>query len=126
MEGFQKIILTIAVVILIVTLVFMGIVLRKAKGDEAWPPIVPACPDWWILDGSGNNSTCVNVKDLGTCSTQTTNQKHQTMNFNEGAFAGSNGVSSDCSKYNWAKKCQVSWDGITYGVENPCSTTSST
>jgi hypothetical protein len=122
MEGFQKIVLTIAVIILVLSLVFMGIVLNTAKGNEEWPPMVPECPDWWILDGSGNKSTCVNVKDLGTCTSKTDNQ-HQRMNFNLPAFSGSNGSSSDCAKYNWARKCNVTWDGITYGVENPCSST---
>jgi ribosomal protein L37AE/L43A len=36
------------------------------------------------------------------------------------------GIKVKLIEYNWAKKCNVSWDGITYGVENPCSTTSST
>ena len=35
-------------------------------------------------------------------------------------FTGSNGT---CAKYSWANKCDVSWDGITYGVENPCNST---
>jgi hypothetical protein len=41
------------------------------------------------------------------------------MNFNLSPFTGDNG---DCSKYNWATKCQVTWDGITSGVKNPCDT----
>ena len=121
MEGFQKIILTIAVIILVLSLIFMGIILNKAKGSEEWPPIVPACPDWWILDGSGNKSTCVNVKDLGTCATKSTDNAHQKMDFNLPAFTGSNGSNANCAKYSWANKCKVSWDGITYGVPNPCS-----
>ena len=44
----------------------------------------------------------------------------QHMNFNLPAFTGSNGT---CAKYNWANNCKVSWDGITYGVENPCTVT---
>jgi hypothetical protein len=40
------------------------------------------------------------------------------MNFNTSAFTGSQGA---CNKYNWATKCNVTWDGITYGVSNPCS-----
>jgi hypothetical protein len=39
------------------------------------------------------------------------------MNFNDPAFSGSNEL---CAKYRWAKKCKISWDGITYGVDNPC------
>ena len=118
MEGFQKIVLIIAIIVLIITLVVMGLLLSSSSG-EIWPPSVPVCPDWWIADGSGNNSTCINVKDLGVCPAQS-GKKHQNMNFNGSMFTGDNGT---CAKYTWANKCKVTWDGITYGVENPCSTT---
>lgn len=118
MEGFQKIVLIIAIIVLIITLIFIGIALGSSS-KAAWPPLVANCPDWWIADGSGNNSTCINVKDLGICPAES-GKKHQVMNFNSSAFTGSNGL---CSKYNWANKCKVTWDGITYGVENPCNST---
>jgi hypothetical protein len=117
MEGFQKIVLIIATIVLIITLVIMGLALGSSSG-ESWPPLVPDCPDWWIADGSGNNTTCINVKDLGVCKAKS-GDKHQTMNFNSDIFTGSNG---SCAKYSWADRCDVSWDGITYGVENPCNT----
>ena len=47
----------------------MGFILRS-NSRGTWPPLVPVCPDWWIADGSGNNSTCINVKDLGVCPAQ--------------------------------------------------------
>jgi hypothetical protein len=115
MEGFQKIVLFAAIIILIIALVFIGISLSYAKGQQ-WPPIVPNCPDYWVFDGSGNNTRCVNVKDLGTCP-PTSGDKHLQMNFNTSPFTGTQG---DCSKYNWANRCGVSWDGITYGVTSPC------
>ena len=123
MEGFQKIVVITAAIILLFSLVFMSIAIVKGSG-ETWPPVTTDCPDWWIIDGSGNNSTCVNIKDLGTCASQHTGQnKHETMNFNTGIYTGSNG---NCNKYTWANKCKISWDGITYGVENPCSATTDT
>ena len=121
MEGFQKIVLIIAIIVLIITLVVMGLALGSASG-ESWPPVLPDCPDWWIADGSGNNSTCINIKDLGVCQAKS-GDRHQTMNFNNSVFTGSNGL---CAKYNWAYNCKVSWDGITYGVENPCNTNTDT
>ena len=116
MEGFQKIVLIIAIIVLIITLLFVGLALGGNSG-ETWPPLEPTCPDWWIADGSGNNTTCINVKDLGVCQAQS-GKKHQNMNFNLPAFTGSNGM---CAKYTWASNCKVPWDGITYGVENPCT-----
>ena len=116
MEGFQKIVLYSAIIILIIALVIIGVTLSFAKDDQVWPPIVPQCPDYWVADGSGNNATCINIKDLGTCQAFGEN-KHLTMNFNNPPFTGLNGT---CSKYTWAKNCGLSWDGITYGVTNPC------
>ena len=118
MEGFQKIILFSAIIILIISLVFIGIALKYATNQE-WPPMTAKCPDYWIFDGSGNNANCINVKDLGTCP-PLSGQKHLSMNFSRSAFSGSN---ETCAKYTWAKKCGLSWDGITYGVDNPCQST---
>jgi hypothetical protein len=78
--------------------------------------MTPACPDYWIIDGSGNNTRCINQKDLGTCK-PLSGKNHLIMNFNNPSFTGSQGT---CNKYTWATNCGVSWDGITYGVNNPC------
>jgi hypothetical protein len=108
--GFQKITLIIAIIILIVILIFIASALLSGRSNNAWPPIKSECPDWWISDGSGNKSMCVNRKNLGSCNSRK-------KNFNTSQFTGSNGL---CAKYKWATGCKVSWDGITYGVPNPC------
>ena len=115
MEGFQKIILYSAIIILIITLIIVGISFSYAS-NENWPPIIADCPDYWISDGSGNNSQCINMKDLGTCPPQS-GDKHLKMNFNSAPFTGENSI---CAKNNWARRCNVTWDGITYGVNNNC------
>jgi hypothetical protein len=121
MEGFQKSVLTIAILILIIALVIIGISLYYSNNSSSWPPMSPSCPDYWTIDGSGNSATCTNVKDLGTCPTQS-GKKHLVMNFNQAPYTGSNGL---CAKYKWANNCNLSWDGVNYGVNNPCETTSS-
>lgn len=112
MNGFQKIVLIAAIIILIIALIFIGVALSYSQ-DNKWPPMVPQCPDYWTADGSGNNTICTNVMNLGSC--------NSVMNFSNAPFTGAN---SNCAKYTWANKCGVSWDGITYGVNNPCQTTS--
>jgi hypothetical protein len=112
MPTFQKTVLVIATIILVITLIFVGVALSYSK-DTSWPPMTPACPDYWLLDGSGNDANCINVKNLGTCPSQTT------MNFNGSAYTGSDGL---CAKYTWANNCGLSWDGVTYGINNPCQT----
>lgn len=119
MNGFQKIVLFSAIVVLIIALVIIGIALTYAKKKQ-WPPVIPECPDYWEIDGSGNDIKCINVKNLGTCKPPS-GQSHLTMDFNSPAFANSTNI--NCSKYKWASNCGVTWDGITYGVNNPCQTT---
>lgn len=115
MNSFQKIVLIVAVVILILLLIFIGIALKSSKSNQTWPPVTGDCPDYWV-DTSGNGGNCINVKNLGTCKSN--------MDFSGPAFTGTNG---NCSKYKWASNCNVTWDGITYGlINNPCDTTSTT
>jgi hypothetical protein len=121
MNGFKKMLLYGSIIILLIILVIIGIALSYAK-DETWPPMVPSCPDWWIIAGTGNNATCVDVKDLIDTSKcpNSTKSKHYRKNFNEAVYSGSQGT---CNKYRWATQCGVEWDGITYGVNNPCDET---
>ena len=113
---FQKIVLIIAIILLIITLVVIGYSLTKAKAESQWPPIVGDCPDYWI-DVSGNGSACVNVQSLGKCNIPTAGAQNP-KNFSVGAYNGSNSM---CAKYTWSKNCDVTWDGITSGVANPCT-----
>ena len=111
MNGFQKIVLITAIVVLIIALAFIGFAISSAT-NQVWPPMIPNCPDYWDVDGSGN---CLNTLNLGTC-----NLNNSPMSFNTSTYTGSNGL---CAKYKWANNCGVTWDGITYGVNNPCATT---
>lgn len=117
MQSFQKFVLISAIVVLIVVLVLIGFALNNVN-ESVWPPVIGDCPDYW-LDMSGNGSVCANVKNLGngTCK-PAGSDKYLTMDFSQPAFLGGNAM---CSKYKWATSCGVTWDGITYGVENPCS-----
>jgi len=109
---FRQIVVLVALIVLIVVLSIIGYSLSKTK-DVNWPPVVPTCPDYWELDGSGN---CVNSKGLGTCKKPEDNQ----VKFTTDNYIGANGP---CNKYKWATGCGVSWDGVTYGVPNPCDST---
>ena len=117
--NFQKIVLTTAIIILIIVLVVIGLLLSKGSKSESWPPIVGACPDYWV-DMSGNGEECFNSHSLGRCNIPDDNNK-STMNFNESPFTGADGT---CAKYKWANSCNVTWDGITSGVKNPCDKSS--
>ena len=121
--SFQKSVLMIAIIFLIILLVLIGIALSESSSEIVWPPIVGNCPDYWV-DLSGNGSQCFNSHRLGTCSQYIpTKDDKNTMDFNQDPYNGSNG---ECSKYRWATACNLTWDGITYGVQNPCTTTTTT
>ena len=115
--AFQKMILMVAIVVLFITLIIIAYSLKQSKNSDNWPPVVPICPDYWVSDGSGNNITCTNVKNLGKCK-PSAGSKHLVMNFNNAPYTGANG---NCAKYTWANNCGIAWDGLTYGVNNPCT-----
>jgi len=119
MEFFQKAVMIFFAVFLIIIFAFIGLSLRSQHKTQPWPPAIPQCPDYWIAENVPNSSetVCINAKKLGTC-------PQETMNFSDPLFSGTNG---NCAKYNWAKGCNIAWDGITYGTSHsPCDTTSST
>jgi hypothetical protein len=111
--NFQKIVLTIAIVVFIILMIFIATVLYNSKFDVKFPPNVSQCPDYWIDQqtppeagsiSNTSNQTCVNVKNLGNMSCS------KTMNFTDSYWQGATG---DCNKSNWAKSCDLTWDGIT-------------
>jgi len=123
MGTFQKLCLIIAIIILIIVLLFIAISIKTRK--EQWPPVIGDCPDYWI-DLSGNGKRCLNVKDLGNTNIKSVSRvssvpnvaDHMMMDFSIPPFTGTGGL---CSKYTWAQNNNVTWDGITYGVSNPCN-----
>jgi flagellar basal body-associated protein FliL len=52
--NFQRIVIIIAIVMLIVAMVFIGYSLYRQSSDIPWPPETPKCPDYWNVDPSGN------------------------------------------------------------------------
>lgn len=121
MGPFQKIVITIVVIGLLVCFLLIGYSLHNTKKNQSWPPTVSQCPDYWV-DLSGNSDICLNIKDLGTCNAglnKGLEGKHTEMDFSDSTYQGSNG---NCAKFQWANQCGVSWDGITYGYgsQNPC------
>lgn len=109
--SFQSIVLTLAVVLLLIILIVIGVNINMAQNKQPWPPSVGVCPDYWMDLGTGGSQCTVNIKNdnLGISTSP--------MDFSGAAYQGSGGA---CAKYNWAISKKVSWDGITYGVPNPC------
>jgi hypothetical protein len=122
---FQKIVLTIAIVLLIGLLIIINLSLTNASSSKIWPPIITNCPDYWE-DNSGNGAQCVNIKNIGKCFNKEPKfyangvlMPRKSMDFSTATYTGPEGL---CAKQNWANTCGVAWDGITYGYgsQNPC------
>ncbi len=113
--NFQKIVLIIAIVILIVSLVFIGMQIKKSNSKQVWPPLVPQCPDYWEPDASGNcmrTGNAPSINGLPTCAPV------GGINFSTGDYVGTGGA---CKKKQWANSCNAAWEGITYGIADPCN-----
>ena len=97
--NFQGLTIIIAVVILTIILGFIGFVMHQSKSNSTWPPMISECPDYWTVESA---TQCANTQNLGSCGT--------TMNFSAAEWQGNTGLKN---KYAWAKKCGLTWDGIT-------------
>ena len=116
--SFQRITIIIFIVLLIIISIFLALMISKSRSNKPWPPIVGSCPDYWsdiIPEGKTAEtyvagSNCTNTKHLGS-------PVETSMNFTTNDYIGANGL---CNKFTWARDHGISWDGITYGVPNPC------
>lgn len=119
--NFQKIVLIIAIVILIVSLVFIGMQIKKSNSKQPWPPLVPQCPDYWKADSSGNCKPIEKAPMTQEIKNNTTCNPLDGIDFTMGVYAGADGA---CNKRKWATGCNAAWEGITYGTVDPCMITS--
>jgi hypothetical protein len=55
--NFQRIVILIAIIMLIVSMVFIGHALYKQSTDVSWPPKIPKCPDYWTLGPKSSDPT---------------------------------------------------------------------
>jgi len=103
-SGFQKVILIIALIFLIISIFFITLI---NKTSTNWPPEISTCPDYFIDVSPLGNSviSCKNTLNLG--------------NIGVGPFQFDK-AESNCDKYTWATKSNVFWDGITNATNNPC------
>jgi len=99
---FQNVVLVIALILLIISLVVIGLLIKSATINAKFPPEMGKCPDYFDAKLSNGKLTCSNPLDLGngTCT---------------GPFAPVPGFDKTSNKANClqATKCGYTWDGIT-------------
>ena len=109
LNKFNKTILFSAIIVLILILIIIGIMLRYAMFNAAYPPIISDCPDFWDVSlNSDETINCINVsrRNTGTSYDNT----YPVDQFYEN---GSNEDDVICAKYKWSRENNISWDGIT-------------
>jgi hypothetical protein len=103
---FQNTVLLIAFVLLIISLIIIGGLIRSATLSAKFPPETGKCPDYLVAELNGDKLQCSNPQLLGNgdCT---------------GAFVPFEGTDSSAiiSNCQAAKKCGLTWDGIT-NVQN--------
>jgi hypothetical protein len=117
---FNKIVLMVATILLILGLIIIGIIIVRTLEGQVFPPVVTECPDYWNV--AYNNSGEIICRNNHINSGYSTNQ---CRNFPTSKFSA-NGTSANdiiCEKFNWAKQCNIHWDGIT---NNPKACTKTT
>jgi len=119
MELFHFIVISVAVVILIVLLTYIGIIMASNQSDMSYPPINNSCPDKWEVDNDGNCKISEKGSNLGSYSASIANSTNtpglitgkNLINPNDPAWAAGKG--SICSKKDWANSYNIQWDGVT-------------
>ena len=108
---FNKIVLTIATVVLSISLLSLGIFLNKTMFEDSYPPVSSDCPDYWDVSFNSNNETiCENISTINRGS-QSSDCRSKAVNMFSANGSNINDVL--CEKYTWAKDCGIAWDGIT-------------
>ena len=112
--GFNSVVLTIAIAILVICLILIGWgIYESAYGEKVkWPPISSTCPDYWVSrsefpNGNKKKSVdfCYNNLKLGLGTQGSGNPKCDKFEIND--------IKSNCEKLAFSRSCKVNWDGIT-------------
>lgn len=123
MDIFYIIVLSVAVMLLILVLTYIGIkmVYNKNAAGNTFPPSYSPCPDYWKTDSNGRcvvPSAGATNRGVGSASTGSydfapgySSSPIQSIDFT--AAGWTNNGSSICSKRTWANNNNIVWDGIT-------------
>ena len=123
-DSFYTLVVTIAVIILILVLAFLGWTMSKQKDTVKFPKLQTDCPDFWGIEKDGAKTYCnqpasgqVNygAETAIYISGNTIVPGYDTVTSrfdfaNSGWSAGGNAV---CAKKKWANSHGINWDTVT-------------
>jgi len=126
MDTFYIIVLSIAVIILILILTFLGINMANKKNSVAtFPPVANTCPDFWniatdnkscLVQSSGKNMSAVTLTSSNVPAGYSTSSSGKTIpaqiDFTDPGWSAG-GKSATCAQKAWAQTNGITWDGVT-------------
>ena len=123
MEQFYIITITVAVVLLILILTYIGVYVMGGSDKTPYPPESLQCPDYWEKSGADCIIPGANTTNAGTRATGDTNNfanipsnaayiANGVLKTDDASWQTSDGLSAKCAKKLWANNNNVVWDGI--------------
>jgi len=137
-DNFYLIVLSIAIIVLIIALGFMGWMLSHQKDQIKFPSITTTCPDYWSVSEDGlyceqpvsthfNYGKDANVLTTGYVKIGTTNAagivpgkrttsvvgKHTANSFDSKDAGWGSGKEATCNKRKWSNDNNIKWDTVT-------------
>jgi hypothetical protein len=140
MEAFYLIVLSIAAILLILILTYVGIAMSNNKNKKgAYPPQSGSCPDYWSISTVDASSCIIPAKTHRNAGTKTVaangdattsiydatgklllnasntaglKTSTNSVNFGDAKWTTS-GVSALCAQKTWANTYGIVWDGVT-------------
>jgi hypothetical protein len=130
MEAFYIIVLSIAIILLILVLTYVGIQMTSANSatkKSTFPPQASSCPDYWQSVTTDTSSCLIPTKNsqnvgkiydasngsllLNSSTTYGLNTMSNSINFANSRWA-TGGVNTICAQKSWANQYGLMWDGV--------------
>ena len=103
-------VIAISTIVLIVGIVYVGLMIRNARQNLSWAPVVGQCPDNWTFNPSGNK--CVVPKGEGDYNKPDQTNSNCVLSGDDYIIPFTDAKYLENRK-TWAKNCKVYWDGVT-------------
>jgi hypothetical protein len=126
MDNFYLVVITIAVLLLIVILTYLGIIMNSQKNTSMeFPTTEPqSCPDYWESAKTDDKKTVcvvptndVNIGDLLDTSEEGKTNLEDTVGYNENDIIKTIDFNDEnewsiCNKQKWALNNKIYWNGV--------------
>jgi hypothetical protein len=126
--NFYGIVLSIAIVLLILILTYVGLTMQNTTNNNVvFPPVEAKCPDYWDYNGNACVVPAVGSVNIGSIYSDNGSlslNDTTTYGLTDGSVSGnsyidfttpawsSQGLSGVCQKQKWASIYGIQWDGV--------------